>query len=314
MADEISNADFLEIALSAINYGLTVTPLKGKAAFLFDWNNKASSDEAVIRRWAEQYPGSNCGAVRTDQYWILDVDSLDWFIENCPSEPARTLIVRTGSGKFHYYFRFDEASRKLSMRPVMNPSWKSKEETPTEEQKLLEYPEQCVFAGSVHPVTGRRYEIFQDLPIAPCPKSWVEWLASLQCVAHSDRQIRVNPLRRGWDPDVELKKAGLLYDRLERDGRVYYNYHHKMHMCLIRGASHAAHGEAENRRQSAFVYNPITREFWAQCFSGGCQIPKKTETALGRLGLRLTDMVERSWVELFDDPKDFDNVPPSVGL
>ena len=283
---------FLDISMPLIERGLKVIPLRGKSPFLPNWNKLASLDPAVIKAWDAEYPNSNVGVVATEDYWLLDVDSMEWFMEHSPLEQAKTLIVRTGSGKLHYYFKHDAESGKLNMRAVMNPRWKNKEETPGEELKLLEYPDQVVGPGSVHPETGKPYKILSDLPIASATKVWIEWLKSLSLATPTDQKFGMGlKLRPGLDIEKTLTDAGLLFERSERDGKIYLNYHAKMGKCLIRGESHAAPGEVANPRQCAFVINPENREFWHQCFSGGCQVPGKTKVALEALGLKLSDMM-----------------------
>jgi hypothetical protein len=259
--------------------------------------------------WADEYPHSNVGVVATQEYWMLDVDDVSWFMEHAPGAPPKTLVVQTGSGKLHLYFKHSADSRKLRMSAVMNPKWKRKTDadpgTPDEPQKFMEYPDQVVGPGSVHPDTKKVYRIIKDEPLAECPDEWVKWLKALETAKLNPGSMRVNPLRRGWDPDVELEKAGLKYDRSERDGKVYYNYHASHGKCLVRGSSHAAQGEVPNPRQCAFVHDPVSGEFWHQCFSGGCQIPGKTRIALEVLGLKLEDVVRPAWTELFETFADF---------
>lgn len=290
---------------------MKVVPLRGKAPFLEDWIRKATRDEAQIAAWAQEYPHNNCGAVVDEEKFVVDVDDTGWFMENAPPMP-KTLVVLTGSGKLHVYFGHTEESRRLPMRAVMNPRWRRKTETdpgtPDEPQKFVEFPDQVVAPGSVHPDTGRKYKVMKDEPIAPCPKEWVEWFRSLESARLGvTRALKVNPLKAGWDPEKELAKAGLKFERSERDGKVYLNYHALHGKCLVRNASHAAAGETPNPRQCAFVYDPATQEFWHQCFSGGCQIPGKTKIALEALGLRIDEVIRPVWRDLFESADDFRN-------
>lgn len=293
-----------------------MVPLKGKAPFLPAWQNLATLDEATLERWDREYPGSNVGCVASDDTWMLDVDDMDWFMENAPQEPAKTLTVKTGSGKLHFYFKHDAKSKSLPMRAVMNPRYVSKAEatearphTPNEPQKFIEFPDQVVGPGSVHPVTDKEYLVMQEFAVNPAPASWVQWLHALAVSRPSARAMKVNPLKAGLDPGVLLAEAGLKFEESERDGKVYYNYHAAHGKCLVRGLSHAEKGETPNPRQSAFVWNKENGEFWHQCFSGGCQVPGKTNLALAELGLRLEDFVQPKWRECFETYEDFANAP-----
>lgn len=299
--------DFLKLAKAAASRGLKVTPLRGKAAFLQDWQKRGSSDEAQLEEWAREFPDANCGIVTAGQeYFAVDVDNLDWFMDSAPRLP-KTLVVRTGSGKLHVYFKHVEATRRMSMRPVMNPRWTQGSKEP---QKQLEFPDQCVGPGSVHPDTKRAYEVLSDYPVAACPTEWIEWLGEVSKARAHSQSLKLSPLKAGWEPEDMLLAAGLKYDRLEQDGKVYLNYHSQMGKCLVRGESHAAAGERPNPRQSAFVYDPATRELWHQCFSGGCQVPGKTRVALAALGIELSSIVRPRWRELFEDLTDFEKAPP----
>ena len=298
--------NFLDIALACTKRGLKVIPLKGKAPFLPEWNQLATTDEGEIKIWSVKYPDANCGCVVDSEHWMLDVDDVNWFMENCPPNPPKTLTVRTGSGKLHIYFLHDQMSKACHFRAVMNPNWKSKEETPDEPQKFMEYPDQVVSPGSVHPDTGKEYKVLQDLPIAPASKDWIDWLKGLDHARSTSRVLKTNPLRKDFNPEEELAKAGLKFDISKRDGKIFYNYHAKTGKCLIKGSSHAAQGETPNPRQSAFVFNPENGHFWHQCFSGGCQVPRKTALALEAIGLRLEDIVAPQWLELFETSADFE--------
>lgn len=299
--------NFLEIALACTKRGLKVTPLEGKVPFLKAWNQSATTDEGEIKVWAVKYPNANVGAVTDAEHWMLDVDDVDWFLENCPSNPPKTLTVRTGSGKLHLYFKHDQLSKGLSGKAVMNPNWKSAADTPNLPQKYMEYPDQVVGPGSIHPDTGKEYKVIQDVAIVPATKEWIDWIKGLDHARSTARILKTNPLRKGWDPETELRNAGLKFDISERDGKIYFNYHAKHGMCLIKGSSHATPGETANPRQSAFVYNPSNGEFWHQCFSGGCQVPRKTAVALEAIGLKFEDVVAPAWRELFETTHDFES-------
>lgn len=299
---------FREIAEGCVKRGLKVVPLRGKAPFLQDWIRLASSDPERLAQWGLEYPDYNCGAVVEGQdYFVLDVDDVNWFMENCPPEPPNTLTVQTGSGKLHVYFKHSQDTRLLPMKAVMNPKWT--QGSVDEPQKFMEFPDQVVAAGSTHPDTRREYKVLKDVPMAVPSKVWLDWLKSLAHVGAASRMLKTNPLKKGWNPEKELTDAGLKFEKSERDGKIYFNYHAAHGKCLVKGESHAAHGETPNPRQSAFVYNPSNGEFWHQCFSGGCQVPGKTKVALEALGIRWEDTVAPAWRELFESYDDFKNAP-----
>lgn len=274
---------------SKIPQGFKITPLQGKAAILPDWQNVASCDPGQIETWAKRFPGCNWGVVRSAGYWMLDVDDVDWFLQNCP-DPVKTFVVRTGSGKFHYYFK---GKMPEGLRPVRNPKFKSKEETPEEKPHFVEFPLQCVAPGSVHPETGREYEVFRESPLAELPKSWLEWLMSLAVSKPSDPKLRMGRMKAGWDPRVELPKAGLRYELKEEGGLFRFDYHVSHGKCLVAGAAHESPQNKSNNRTCSFFWNPKDGQFWHSCFAAKCQVPGQTKIALAALGLELSSLQRR---------------------
>jgi putative DNA primase/helicase len=100
------------------------------------------------------------------------------------------------------------------------------------------------------------------------------------------------PLRRGWEPETELMKAGLNFTKsIAADGRIYFNYYVETGKCLVKDGEHA--GNLRNPRCSAFVHDPKTRLLYHSCFSCQDRTDKpKTRTALERLGIRLEDVID----------------------
>jgi DNA-binding NarL/FixJ family response regulator len=288
---------FESIALPLIARGFAVTPLNGKAPFLSGTDFSCSSDAEQIRLWAVKYPSSNAGVVMVGQdYWALDVDELDWFMDNCHVKLPDTLVVLTGSGKLHIYFK---GKRPAWLKTVVNPRFKSKTETPDEPAKFLEYPNQCVAPGSVHPSTGKEYSVYKDAPLAECPQDFLEWLRGLNSKTSVSVSRGLNPLQKGIDIERVLADAGLRFDKFQGDGKVFFNYH-AYQDCLVKSPdSHVGPGEDRNPRQCAFVLNTKNNEFWHQCFSAGCQVQGKTRIALKELGIELESVVVPYWRQLF---------------
>jgi hypothetical protein len=269
MADNEQEPKFLKIAKSCVARGLKVVPLKGKAPFLAGWKSLASSQEEQLEAWAKDYPDNNVGAVACEQYWMLDVDDLEWFLDRCPKTFPKTLVVKTGSGKFHFYFKGNLPS---GFKAVLNPAWdkaKTKAEQHGVSEKLVEFPDQCVAPGSTHPETGKAYEVFSDNPIAECPKDWADWLRSLQRAKAGDSKLRKNAVRDGADLQKALDSVGFKYVRRDRDGKAFFNYHVEMGKCLVKGSLHAGGNNARNNECCAFVLDAKTREVWHACFAGG---------------------------------------------
>jgi putative DNA primase/helicase len=100
------------------------------------------------------------------------------------------------------------------------------------------------------------------------------------------------PLRKGWDPESELKKAGLKFTKdIAADGKVYLNYYVGMGKCLVKNGEHE--GNRSNERCSAFVHDPEAHLLYHSCFSCQDRTDKpKTRTALERLNIRLEDVID----------------------
>jgi hypothetical protein len=300
MADT-QESKFLRIARAAVARGLKVVPLKGKAPFLPGWKALASSDEAQLAAWAKEHPDANAGAVTGESYWVVDVDDIEWFLDRCPASFPKTLIVRTGSGKYHFYFK---GPLPVGLQAVLNPQWdktKTKDQQRGVSEKLLEFPDQVVTLGSIHPETGRAYEVRSDNPIAECPKEWLEWLRSLQHAKAGSSKLRKNSMRDGADLQKALDAVGLKYDRRDRDGNAYFNYHTKMGKCLVKGSLHEGGNNARNNECCAFVLNLSTNEVWHTCFAGGCQKgPGATRTAFAAIGIDIDDLIRPWWRDEFE--------------
>jgi hypothetical protein len=285
--------DFLAIALDMEARGLSVTPLEGKAPFLPDWPSTASRDKKVITAWSVKYPNHNAGVVANEDYWMLDVDHMGWFMDHAPGMPE-TLTVLTGSGKLHIYFK---GKKPAGLNTVKNPAHVSKEETPNEPVKLLEYPQQVVAPGSIHPGTGQPYTIQQDLPLAEISAEWLKWLRSLNEAKNLAKKSAALVVREDWNPEVELALAGLKFT-VRKDGElVYLDYHAKEGRCLTRqgGGPHHTNGAVDGPMQSRFLVRKLANgwDLAHQCFSCG---GGKTKEALKELGIELKDLVVKDGI------------------
>ena len=111
----------------------------------------------------------------------------------------------------------------------------------------------------------------------------------------SDAKLKGVKLRLGWDPETQLKEAGLVYGTRNSGDTTYFDYYEGMGLCLLAGAKHdgGAMAEGLNPRMSTFVYHKDTRRFYHQCFADGCrQKSNKTATALSRLNVDVNLIVE----------------------
>lgn len=281
--------DLLTIASSLMQRGFRITPLEGKVPFLPDWKGaNSTSDAAVIAKWAEKYPHHNVGIVTSENSWAVDVDHMNWFMSNAPWPLPKTLVVKTGSEKLHIHFK---GPRPAGLKMVKNPAHVSKEQTPNEPVKLLEYPDQVVAPGSIHPETGKPYTIFQDEPLIECPAGWSKWLQSLndkKQLAKSTAKLLIRP---DWIPEVELGKAGLKFTKQIEGNTTFLDYHSTMGKCLVKGGPHHSNGHVDGQVQSRFLVRKLENgwELAHQCFSCGAS----TKDALFALGIHLKDIIAK---------------------
>ncbi|WML63199.1 bifunctional DNA primase/polymerase [Rhodococcus sp. AH-ZY2] len=136
--------------------GFALGPLDGKKAFLPGGFHNFTTDRDVLNRLARQYPRCNWGGTR-EGVIVLDEDPRNGGnLDALGSAVLDTLVVRTGSGGRHAYFRFHGTIRgKLADHPGIDlKSWRTG---------------YTVMPGSIHPDTGRPYVIEQDLEIKPLP-------------------------------------------------------------------------------------------------------------------------------------------------
>jgi len=135
----------------AVTYGIPQIPLRGKAPFLPNWPDKASTDPAQIRKLAAEYPGCNFGSVAfAGKHFIFEADSVavrERFKNQSPGHDFTShLIIESSPGKGHRYY--------LSVAGVENIG-----QNKSEDYSIRADGEQCVSPGSIHPVTQRQYRV-----------------------------------------------------------------------------------------------------------------------------------------------------------
>jgi len=134
-----------------------------------EWQNLATTDVDLITTWWDRWPddgvGIACGAA--SGIFVIDVDVADGKVgdrtladlEAKYGELPETYTVRTPTGGWHYYFRFDPA------RPLGNGKLGKDVDTRGEGGQVLAPP-------TIHPVTGTAYQCAHDLQLEALPE-WV---------------------------------------------------------------------------------------------------------------------------------------------
>lgn len=165
--------------------GFALGPLDGKKAFLAGGFHDFTTNPDVLTRQAHKYPHCNWGGT-CQGVMVLDEDPRnggnleDVFNGVLHQGLPTTLIVRTGSGGRHAYFRHGGKVRgKLDRHEGIDlKTWRTG---------------YTVMPGSVHPDTGKLYRIERDHPIAPLPQ---QLLPLVTPPVYKPSPVTVNPERR----------------------------------------------------------------------------------------------------------------------
>jgi len=198
---------FLEIALRNSRRGFRVHPLRGKNAFLEDWPNIATTDEAVIRSWAAKFPNYNCGIAAGPDVAIVDSDRVSRLKELAGEHAAEwfhTYSVSSGRpDRAHFYYRMTDGARDLGNKP-----WAEKNNGGNIFE-LKVHGGQVVAEGSVHPDTGNVYKIVQDLPLIPFPAGLLALMR--ECLGKDAQQrerVPREPIGEGGRHNALVSEAG----------------------------------------------------------------------------------------------------------
>jgi len=178
LIDELG--DSYAAALYVAAKGVPQIPLRprSKAAFSKDWPQIATTDPAQIEKWNVQYPGCNFGSVALAQpggIWVFEIDNQELVINRLGSiKLPRTFTVRSRPGRGHCYFRHNAQTIALSAeKAYISVKVDGKEICSARLNHAY-----CVTAGSIHPETGKPYEIVRDVDLIEAPQELIEWIRS----------------------------------------------------------------------------------------------------------------------------------------
>src|SRR5437588_2349069 len=163
---------FEQRALPLIARNVPVIPLRPqtKIAFISGWENKATTDPAKIKEWGQESPDANVASVAKAQsggVWFFDADRAelaDQIRQQTGQDIPNTFMVRSQPGKGHYYFLQNAASIAMGNRQAKDQQgelWSARVDD-----------RYVVGPLSVHPDTGKVYEVVNNSPIVEAP----EWL------------------------------------------------------------------------------------------------------------------------------------------
>lgn len=139
-------------------HGFSVGPLAGKIPITQHGLQDFTRDRNVIASWKRKFPACNWGVTQ------LGVLALDVDLRNGGRVAALnlrpehlTLCVQTGTGGWHFYFRYSGSVRgKVHGIPGIDIKAGGKG--------------YLVAPGSIHPDTGKPYRLHRDAPIADLPE------------------------------------------------------------------------------------------------------------------------------------------------
>ncbi len=182
----------LETALRFAVQGFRIFPQnRNKRSCIKSWPNKASSDPEQIRKWAKQFPKANFAVVtgQVSGFIAVDIDikndqpgreSLKALQRQCGQLPD-TLVVRTGSGGGHLYFKLPDSVTLICSGPLKG-------------YPGIEIRAEAVCAtlpGSIY-ADGREYVITVDSEIAVIPPTLIRLLQNQRQQSAITSSIRGN--------------------------------------------------------------------------------------------------------------------------
>jgi hypothetical protein len=167
----------LDGALFMAGFNIPQIPLRGKAPFIKNWTEAASTDHGVIRAWSQEYPGCNFGSMAVrGSHFIFDADKpkdagvpvVRERFQASGGVFTSKLIIESSPGKGHRYYRsVPGIGANISENTVKFADF-----------SLRVNGEQCVSPGSVHPVTLRQYRVAVHFGlVAPTPSEIAFWLS-----------------------------------------------------------------------------------------------------------------------------------------
>ncbi len=261
-------SDVYRAMLAYQKRNLSILPLKGKRPSVESWMEFQSrvASEIEVHQWHKrrllENVGIVCGKV-SGNLVVLDFDGAGAFGAFAALYPSitRTYTVRTGSGQGkHVYLFVDKlpATTRALDTPIGNIELRA---------------EGCYVAAppSLHPVTGKPYEVEKALDILRVPNldDVVAWIDSFKAPPKEWRPPNVLPApETNINPQVIEAIVGELRRRKSRENGEWIN-------CSCIYPEHHTNGD----RHVSFGFN--TRTGYAYCYRCGTILAKDICAALG---------------------------------
>lgn len=218
---------YKEIALPLAQRGVptTVIKAKSKAAFMQNWQTNATIDPGQIEAWDNQFPGSNAGSVaiaQLGQFWFFEIDSAEVWnrIETeTGNKIPNTFRVRSSPGRGHFYWKQSPASLamgNIAQTFVKHGDWSARVDR-----------EYVVSPGSMHPTSGRQYEVMSSAPIVEAPDWLILWCISQKLEIKAPTAAAVeedhSPVLEGGRNSWLASQAGKMRQVAEMDAEMIHN-------------------------------------------------------------------------------------------
>jgi len=274
----------LTAALAYAALGLSIIPLDGKRPSLTTWTEyqQTAASLATIKAWSSagllKNIGIVCGGVSSNLV-VLDLDGAAGYPAFAATFPAlaETYTVASGGGiGKHVYFYSDN----------LPPSVKAMG-TPIGNLELCGVGRQIVAPPSIHPTTGRSYQVERALDILRVPdlEALVTWIE-----AFKPRQ----PLRE-WQPPTRINlptgDAPLNPRLIDAIARVLSGRDFKQHGDWLHGSCIHPERHKSGDRNPSFGFN--TQTGYGHCYVCGTMLAKEVCEALNIDPAQVGGLIER---------------------
>jgi P4 family phage/plasmid primase-like protien len=240
---------FISRARILTERGIPVLPVNAgeKRCTLSGWPALATTDEAQIEAWAQQYPNANTAAVcLSDGACVVDADVaglMSRIEQECGKKVPPTLVVKSGGkGLPHVYFKHTTRSTALGNLKAAG---------------LFDFQanrKYVVGPGSVL-AGGGEYQIVVDAPLAPIPDWLCDWLEQYGTAEKSATKSTDTPVHPDFDFEAFLEHYGIAVARKRGDW-------HITDPCPIGGMNHGG------THETGFFYDG--RSLGWKCFDTDC--------------------------------------------
>lgn len=230
----VQMTSFEDRALQLTIRGIPVAPIpaRTKGSDLKNWENLATTDQSVISEWAKgKYADGNTAAVAKAQpggTFFLEIDKPN-FHKEIQEQTGQTLpqtfmvSSRPGEGRGHLYFRHTPETIALAQQ-VGKAYISGKDENGKEAWSLRWNNAYVVGPLSVHPDTGKLYEIKKDVEIAAGPAWLAHWCVDNQGEIKKIEQEDLSPIAEGTRDATLTSIAGRARQVMKMDKEELFTY------------------------------------------------------------------------------------------